>query len=91
MDVETGGEGQGHSVRVDSVDDGVSFMDGIPDQRASGCRGSGDKSQRHCAGLVTGASARLRRWTCGSVHTTRTGVCGGVPVHLAAGSVLCVA
>ena len=91
MDVETGGEGQGRSVRVDSMDDGVSFMDGSPDQRASGCRGASDKSQCHCPGLITGASARLRRWTCGCVHTTRTDVWGGVPIHLAAGSVLCVA
>lgn len=91
MDVETGGEGQGHSVRVDSVDDGLSSMDGSPDQGASGCRVSGDKSQHRCPGLVTGASARLRRWTCGCVHTKRMGVCVGVPVHLAAGMVLCVA
>ena len=30
-DVETGGEGRGHSVRVESVDDELSLTDGSPD------------------------------------------------------------
>ena len=46
----------------------------------SGCRASGDRSQQCCPGLVTGASARLRRM-CGCVHTKRTGVCVCVCVH----------
>lgn len=69
-DVETGGEGRGRSVHVDSVDDELSLTDPVP----LAAEPLVNRSQHCCPGLVTGASARLCRM-CGCVHTKRTGVC----------------
>ena len=69
------GKGRGHSIRLDSVDDELSLLDGSPDPGASHCRASSDRSQHCCPGLATGASAKGYAGGCEAVSTRREWVC----------------